>query len=221
RTIAPIVQPHNFVHKDDYLILEDESGRVKLAGKILCPSIFVTGLVVALHGKEGVDSDFYVQSILEAGLPPQHPLHSEENKYVVLVSGLMVGSTKSNPLQFQLLVDHLTGHSGDEQEQSMASQIVRVVIAGDSVDIRQGLLAGQPLTSKDQVRLAEPIKELDLALTQLAAAMPVDIMPGPNDPANFSLPQQPLHKCLFPGASTYNTFISATNPHQFELDGVW
>ena len=25
---------------------------------------------------------------------------------------------------------------------------------------------------------------------QLAAALPVDIMPGPNDPANFSLPQQ-------------------------------
>lgn len=33
---------------------------------------------------------------------------------------------------------------------------------------------------------------------------------------------QPLHKCLFPGATMYNTFISATNPHQFELDGaVW
>jgi DNA polymerase II small subunit/DNA polymerase delta subunit B len=25
---------------------------------------------------------------------------------------------------------------------------------------------------------------------QIAAAMPVDIMPGVNDPANFSLPQQ-------------------------------
>lgn len=106
---------------------------------------------------------------------------------------------------------------------------------------------------------------------QLAAAMPVDIMPGPSDPANFSLPQQvyllfhygeskhlvltftyiyyclcgcvdrkicivmyyllgscidlcyfnqPLNRCLFPGASAYNTFISCTNPHQFELDDI-
>lgn len=79
--------------------------------------------------------------------------------------------------------------------------------------------------------------------------MPVDIMPGPDDPANFSLPQQvfcaflcitiltdqtilyvliayshvlfqPLHRCLFPGASVYNTFMSCTNPHSFELDDV-
>jgi hypothetical protein len=35
-----------------------------------------TGVVAALHGKEGSDGDFYVQSILEAGLPPQRPLHS-------------------------------------------------------------------------------------------------------------------------------------------------
>lgn len=36
-----------------------------------------------------------------------------EDKYVVFVSGLNVGNS-SNPLQFQLLVDHITGHLGDE-----------------------------------------------------------------------------------------------------------
>eukprot|EP01018_Ginkgo_biloba_P029266 Gb_31965 [translate_table: standard] len=224
RSVVPLVKPYNFMHPDDYLILEDDSGRVKLAGNVFSPSIYVTGVVIALHGKEGRDGDFYVQSILEAGLAPQRPLRyshdSKDDKYVVFVSGLRIGGSKSNPLQFQLLVDHLTGHLGDEQEQSMTAQTVRVVIAGDSVDMQQSLLAGQPLASKDQTRLAEPIKELDLALTQLAAAMPVDIMPGVNDPANFSLPQQPLHKCLFSGASAYNTFVSATNPHQFDLDGV-
>jgi DNA polymerase delta subunit 2 len=57
-------------------------------------------------------------------------------------------------------------------------------------------------------------------LTQLVASLPVDMMPGSNDPANFSLPQQPLHRCLFAGAATYNTFSSCSNPHQFELDSV-
>jgi DNA polymerase delta subunit 2 len=103
----------------------------------------------------------------------------------------------------------------------LSSQIVRVVIAGGSVDLQTSLSNGQPLSGKEQTKLVEPIRELDLALTQLAAAMPVDIMPGPNDPANYSLPQQPLHRCLFPGASLYNTFVSATNPHQFELDGAF
>ena len=169
--------------------------------------------------------DFYVQSILEVGLPPHRPLHSgynlKDNKYIVLVSGLMVGSMKYNPLQFQLLVDYVTGHSGNEQEQSMAAQIVRAIIVGDSVDMQQSLLAGQSLGLKDQGRLAEPIRELDLALTQLAAALPVDIMPGPHDPTNFSLPRQPFHKCLFSEALTYNTFVSVTNSHQFNLERVF
>ncbi|GMN55885.1 hypothetical protein TIFTF001_025009 [Ficus carica] len=183
--------------------------------------IQVTGVVVALHGKAGT-GDFLVEDVLEAGLPPQieRSIKSKEDKYVVFVSGLRVGSSISNPLQFQLLVDHITGHLGDEKEQGIAAQIVHVVIAGNSVEIPRGLLNGQNLASKDQSRLSEPIKELDIQLTQVAAGLPLDIMPGPDDPANFSLPQQPLNKYLFPGSSTYNTFRSCTNPHCFELDNI-
>ncbi|XP_039146154.1 DNA polymerase delta small subunit isoform X1 [Dioscorea cayenensis subsp. rotundata] len=222
RSAVPLVKPHNFMHPDDHLILEDESGRVKLAGNCLVPSTFVTGVVLAVHGKETTDGDFLVLDVLEAGLPPQKAISVglREDKYVVFISGLSVGSSLFNPLQFQLFVDHITGHLGDENEQNIASQIVHLVIAGNSVEISQGLLGGQALTSKDQSLLSEPIKELDVLLTQLAAALPLDIMPGSNDPANFSLPQQPLNRCLFPGASVYNTFMSCTNPHQFELDDI-
>lgn len=40
-----------------------------------------------------------------------------EDKYVVFISGLSVGRSSSNPLQFQLFVDHITGHLGDEKVQ--------------------------------------------------------------------------------------------------------
>lgn len=46
---------------------------------------------------------------------------------------------------------------------------------------------------------------MDVVLSQLAAAMPVDVMPGPSDPTNHSLPQQPLHGCLFPGSGGFAT----------------
>lgn len=36
-----------------------------------------------------------------------------EDKYVVFVSGLCVGSSTFNPLQFQLFVDHVTGYLGE------------------------------------------------------------------------------------------------------------
>jgi DNA polymerase delta subunit 2 len=83
---------------------------------------------------------------------------------------------------------------------------------------------------------------MDMIMTELAAALPVDIMPGacrgtrhccdeaaaaaaapaaagPDDPANVSLPQQPLHACLFPGAAPYSSFRRTPNPHAFALAG--
>ncbi|XP_075108541.1 DNA polymerase delta small subunit isoform X5 [Nicotiana tabacum] len=222
RSAAPLVQRHNFTHPDDNLVLEDESGRVKLSGSVLLPSTYVTGMIAALHGKETSAGDFLVEDVLEAGLPQQieRPIDLGEDKYVVFVSGLSVGRSSSNPLQFQLFVDHITGHLGDVKEQNIAAQIVQVVIAGNSVEVPHGLLNGQNLGSKDQSRLFEPIKELDILLTQIAASIPLDIVPGSSDPANFALPQQPLHRCLFPGSSAYNTFRSCTNPHCFELDNI-
>ncbi|KAG5243799.1 DNA polymerase delta small [Salix suchowensis] len=150
--------------------------------------------VVALQGKETTAGDFLVLDVFEAGLAPQiePQLKSREDKYVVFISGVSVGSSTSNPLQFQLLVDHITGHLGDEQN----------------------------LASKDQSRVSEAVQVLDILLSQIAAGVSVDIMPGSNDPANFALPQQPLNRCLFPGSRTFNTFNSCTNPHCFELDGV-
>jgi len=44
KSAVPLVKPHNFMHSDDYLVLEDESGRVKLSGNIIPPSEYVTGL---------------------------------------------------------------------------------------------------------------------------------------------------------------------------------
>lgn len=46
RSALPLAKPHNFIHHDDHLILEDESGRVKLSGPVLAPAAFVTGLTL-------------------------------------------------------------------------------------------------------------------------------------------------------------------------------
>lgn len=93
-------------------------------------------------------------------------LFTDDDKYVVFISGLSVGNSTSNPLQLQLLVDHITGHLGDEkvlhfctllcvnvhymliilwklQEQRIAAEIVHVVIAGNSVEFPRGLFNGQ------------------------------------------------------------------------------
>ena len=50
--------------------------------------------------------------------------------------------------------------------------------------------------------------------------MPVDVMPGEYDPANHFMPQQPLHKCMFPKALSYPTVKSVSNPYEAVVGGM-
>jgi hypothetical protein len=43
RSVVPLATPSKFTHNDDYLIMEDESGRVKLIRDANLPSFYVTG----------------------------------------------------------------------------------------------------------------------------------------------------------------------------------
>lgn len=45
-------------------------------------------------------------------------------------------------------------------------------------------------------------------------------MPGQYDPTNYTLPQQPLHRCMFPLSSVYPTLHLVSNPYQADIDGV-
>lgn len=48
----------------------------------------------------------------------------------------------------------------------------------------------------------------------------MDVMPGEFDPTNYTLPQQPLHRCMLPLSSVYPTLQLVTNPYQADVDGV-
>ncbi len=49
--------------------------------------------------------------------------------------------------------------------------------------------------------------------------MAVDLMPGGHDPANYILPQQPLHHCMFPQSSQLSTFSTVSNPYNCRIGG--
>lgn len=57
-------------------------------------------------------------------------------------------------------------------------------------------------------------------LLQLSSLVPADVMPDKFDPTNSTLPQQPLHPCMFPLATAYSTLQLVTNPYQATIDGV-
>uniref|UniRef100_A0A7S0RED1 DNA polymerase delta small subunit n=1 Tax=Pyramimonas obovata TaxID=1411642 RepID=A0A7S0RED1_9CHLO len=226
RSVEPLVRASKLTSDSDTLVLEDEGARVRLSGEALDLAKHVTGIVVAVKGTAERDGNFTVSDVLYAPPGPQAavPLPREvgagtSGRYVALVSGLQLGGG-GNPLPAQLLIDHLCGLLGSSPDQELSARVVRVVLAGDSFAPGVNQVAAGKLNKKQQADMKAPLLELDLGLAQLAAAMPVDVMPGPADFTNVSLPQQPMHRVLFPGAARYSTFQGVTNPYEFDCEDI-
>ena len=222
-----------FTSPDDSLLLEDEGARVRLSGDALPVQTLASGICLAVRGRSD-GPDFHVHQLCFTPPGPQTPLPGAgapaaaapdtEATYVALVSGLNLGASGAgagDPLLPQLLTDWLSGCLGGEAEQKLASRVVRCIVAGDcvcSVPPPTGNVSAREVS-----RLTAPLKEADALLSQLAAALPVDLMPGRHDAANSALPQQPLHPCLLPESSRFDgpaALRRVTNPHQCLLGGV-
>ncbi|KAH0515868.1 DNA polymerase delta subunit 2 [Microtus ochrogaster] len=238
-----------YIHPDDELVLEDELQRIKLKGTIDVSKL-VTGTVLAVFGSVRDDGRFQVEDHCFADLAPQKPVPPlDTDRFVLLVSGLGLGGGGGESLLgTQLLVDVVTGQLGDEGEQCSAAHVSRVILAGNllshNTQSRDSINKAKYLTKKTQAASVEAVKMLDEILLQLSvsrlgngravgtqlvkllsdgegeASVPVDVMPGEFDPTNYTLPQQPLHPCMFPLATAYSTLQLVTNPYQATIDGV-
>jgi len=239
KSLQAHLQGTKFVSGDDSLVLEDEGARMQLGGSRLSPGDFVSGICVAVKGTETEGGHFEVSDVCFPGPAPQPRLEAahaagagaggaprgEEGKFVAFVSGLNLGGEKQDSLPLQLFVDYVTGSLGGGAAEGLASRITRTVVVGNTLSSAATRAAGAEAGEGDQAKSGQgkPVSDLkaaDLFLTQLASSMPVDLMPGPSDPTNISMPQQPFHRCLLPSMTRYKNVGRVTNPHQFKVDGV-
>lgn len=158
--LAPLPPRAKFCADNDEVMLEDESGRVRLIGEVIQrgAGTYVTGTIMAVMGAENDDGDFQVVDICYAGLPPQPKLPppapapiassshqddvemkasvaaKDEGEWIALVSGLeMGGSSDAADLRVQLFAEWLIGELGDDEDQQEAVKVTRLILAGNSL----------------------------------------------------------------------------------------
>ncbi|XP_065369411.1 DNA polymerase delta subunit 2 [Calliphora vicina] len=214
--LAPQPPRENYSDPEDKIILEDELQRVRLHGKVRSEEL-ATGIVCAAMGLIEEDGRFDVQELIfyESGL--QKPLKKMEtgDRLLILVSGLDWVNSHNYVDSLNLFQHWLRGNLQCGEK----STNLRLIIAGNSVrsceEKRQHSLQTKCTDSKDTI---DAMKALDAWFTAWSSSLAIDVMPGPYDPANFMLPQQPFHSCMFPTASKHENFQSVSNPYACAVD---
>ncbi|CAK4034564.1 DNA polymerase subunit delta-2 [Lecanosticta acicola] len=228
----------------EQMMLEDESGRLRMTGNFLRDCLLVTGAIVAVLGTENAEGEFDVLDLRVPDLPRQPERWEKEDGLaarkggkvsgqqrskggkLALVSGLSMSGDQGDTLALDLLMEYLLGEATSAEEQSSAADISRLVIAGNS------LSHSQPIPTREELAAARkggrktygydasaynaaPTDRLDTWLASLLPSMPVTILPGATDPTSTSLPQQPIHAAMFPHSRAY-----MEHPVPQEADGA-
>ncbi|MBW0460358.1 hypothetical protein O181_000073 [Austropuccinia psidii MF-1] len=232
--IGPVIGLRKWVtENEDSVMLEDESGRVRLVGLDRQRWCLVTGITVGVLGRETSKGDFEVLDVVYAGPPPQHkPQTPPANQgLVAIVSGLDLDGNKSAraTARCDALIEWLSGEVGGKEERMIAKSVGRLIIAGNLIWIPSSH-DNRPNNDEKKPRrygydpstyTGVPTDHADEVLSQLD--LPVDLMPGPHDPTIQALPQQPLHKCLLPLANDSKgerNLVNGPNPWWAEIGGT-
>lgn len=206
--------------EQDELFLEDQSGRVKLVGKLIQQGSplarqCVTGAVAGVVGVETLDGDLDVHHVFFPGLPAPVDMPAAVTPgSIVLASGFLVGDDAhpQNDMAMELLLEWLTGELVAPEAQASQARISSMVIAGNAVR-RSTWVPTERATSS-----SNPLAALDPWLDQVCATLDAVILqPGAEDPSSTALPQQPFLAPLLPRAARWPSLHRVTNPAWFAL----
>ncbi|KAH7930878.1 hypothetical protein BV22DRAFT_999682 [Leucogyrophana mollusca] len=231
----PAPPPRDKIFSDeDSIMLEDESGRIQLVGEKVTTARLVTGVIIAALGVETPNGEFEVIDLCTAGLAPfaegnaeadamdvdGHP-SSSTDEHIAVVSGLSIGASSPADAQIQMLVEFLAGEVGGPEDQKLAAQISRLIIAGNSLSSVITSENGEDEEERKPRRFGaapqvnfspHPNIALSAHLQDLASVLPIHILPGADDPSGAILPQQPFPRAMFGGAAGFETFHCESNP---------
>uniref|UniRef100_A0A1I8PZ14 DNA polymerase delta subunit 2 n=1 Tax=Stomoxys calcitrans TaxID=35570 RepID=A0A1I8PZ14_STOCA len=215
--LAPQPARQHYSDPEDKVILEDELQRVRLHGNVRCEEL-ATGIVCAAMGLIEEDGRFDVQELIfyEGGIQKPLPKKGME-RLLVLVSGLDQVQSFNYVDSLNLFQHWLRGNVLKAGE----CNIMRLIIAGNSVkSCEEKRLPSLQTRTHEFKDVVDAMQSLDEWFAAWSSTLAIDVMPGPYDPANYMLPQQPFHSCMFPRAAKHERFQSVTNPYSCSVDDV-
>ncbi|XP_014473267.1 PREDICTED: DNA polymerase delta small subunit-like [Dinoponera quadriceps] len=209
----------NYCSENDELFLEDEMLRVKLIVDVTELKNYVTGVVCAILGHKEKNGTFAIKKWCFPGCVSKSlSVQKTQSKgKLVFLSGLdLVNSF--NSLSLSLLREWICGMAGDPTAQEDVTHVIRVIIAGNTVKTvtKTNTLIGHAEGKAQDTAIVNEVtvatKHMDEFLAEIAKCCCITLMPGQHDPTNAMLPQRPLHPCVLPLTSRYQSFKGATNP---------
>ena len=212
----------------DTISLEDESGRIRLTGARVMTELLCTGIVVAVLGSETSSGDFEVIDIAVPGPPAGFtpgPSTKEptDGSTITFVSGLELEGDDHDGSSLEVLAEYLSGELDARVSRStslvlIGSSIVSTPVAREDAMSRK-FGASRKYGYDSSSYNARPIGALDDFLADVSQSMEVVVVPGAKDPANVTLPQQPLHSIMFPRAARHvgSSLSFATNPTWLDI----
>ena len=156
---------------------------------------------------------------------------------IAFISGIEISGDEGDNLALDLLMEYLVGENCSRDAQTDVSSVSRLIIAGNSIKEATPLAPRDELSDRKASKKygydstaynPAPTAHLDDFLSTLLPSIPITLMPGESDPANVSLPQQPIHPAMFPHSRAYANIPgsqdpgwldSVTNPWEGDIEG--
>ncbi|OWK06452.1 POLD2 [Cervus elaphus hippelaphus] len=205
-------KPTHPLDTDRFVLLVSGLGLGGGGGESLLGTQLLVDVVTGQLGDEGEQcSAAHVSRVILAGNLLSHNTQSRDsiNKAKYLTKKTQAASVEAVKMLDEILLQLSVSELGQASTQDQESLVVQ---------LGTGRRAGEADSNGVTVEGAGPHK-LPCSCA-LQASVPVDVMPGEFDPTNYTLPQQPLHPCMFPLATAYSTLQLVTNPYQATIDGV-
>lgn len=218
-------------------IIEDESGRAIMHSETLFKEhLIVTGCYVGVLGIEVESGVFEVMDVVYPTMAPQRALpvlHDlavpADEEYIAIVSGLNISNEED--LKLDLLSQYLIGELGLDETREKTRRIARLLVVGDSITPKKVDLRNEEYLSTNNYGLKNVsaldfsnLNKFDYFTNEVLASIPMTILPGPNDPSDVCLPQQPMHRSFLKSnkhlVDNFSALHLATNPTWLEFNGV-